>query len=84
MTATPPVAPRHPSAFAPLAIRAFLAIWIANMMSNVGGWMQTTGAAWEMTGLTKDPIYVAGLSAASTLPTSRWAVASECRSQVRI
>ena len=68
MTAAPPVAPRHPSAFAPLAIRPFLAIWIANMMSNVGGWMQTTGAAWEMTGLTKDPIYVAGLSAASTLP----------------
>ena len=68
MTATPSAAPRHPSAFAPLAIRAFLAIWIANMMSNVGGWMQTTGAAWEMTGLTKDPIYVAALSAASTLP----------------
>ena len=68
MTATPSAAPRHPSAFAPLAIRAFLAIWVANMMSNVGGWMQTTGAAWEMTGLTKDPIYVAALSAASTLP----------------
>ena len=68
MTATPPVAPRHPSAFAPLAIPAFLGIWIANALSNVGGWMQTTGAAWEMTGLTKDPIYVAGLSAASTLP----------------
>ena len=68
MTATPPVAPRHPSAFAPLAIPAFLGIWIANALSNVGGWMQTTGAAWEMTGLTKDPIYVAALSAASTLP----------------
>ncbi|MEI6201343.1 MAG: MFS transporter [Enhydrobacter sp.] len=68
MTATPSAASRPPSAFAPLAIRAFLAIWVANMMSNVGGWMQTTGAAWEMTGLTKDPIYVAALSAASTLP----------------
>lgn len=66
---TPPAgAPRHPSAFAPLANRAFLAIWIANMMSNVGGWMQTTGAAWEMTGLTTDPFFVAALAAASTLP----------------
>ncbi len=31
-----------PSAFAPLANRSFLAMWIANLMSNVGGWMQTT------------------------------------------
>lgn len=59
---------RHPSAFAPLANRAFLGIWIANVMSNVGGWMQTTGAAWELTSLTSEPIYVALLSAAGTLP----------------
>ena len=59
---------RHPSAFAPLANRAFLGLWIANLMSNVGGWMQTTGAAWEMTSLTSAPIFVALLSAAGTLP----------------
>ena len=57
-----------PSAFAPLANRSFLAMWIANLMSNVGGWMQTTGAAWEMTSLTQEPIFVALLSAAGTLP----------------
>src|SRR5262249_31923956 len=50
---------RHPSAFAPLANRAFRGIWIANLLGNVGGWMQTTGAAWEMTSLTTEPIYVA-------------------------
>ena len=33
----------HPSAFAPLANRAFLGLWIANLLSNIGGWMQTTG-----------------------------------------
>lgn len=43
-------------------------MWIANLMSNVGGWMQTTGAAWEMTSLTQEPIFVALLAAASTLP----------------
>ena len=58
----------HPSAFAPLANRAFLGLWIANLLSNVGGWMQTTGAAWEMTSLTTEPIFVALLAAAGTLP----------------
>jgi MFS family permease len=68
VTAPATSAASHPSAFAPLAIRAFRAIWIANLLSNVGGWMQTTGAAWEMTSLTSEPIYVATLSAANTLP----------------
>lgn len=56
------------SAFAPLANKSFLAMWIANLMSNIGGWMQTTGAAWEMTSLTQEPIFVALLAAAGTLP----------------
>jgi MFS family permease len=58
----------HPSAFAPLANRAFLALWTANLLSNTGGWMAMTGAAWEMTSLTPEPIFVALLAAASTLP----------------
>jgi predicted MFS family arabinose efflux permease len=56
------------SAFAPLANRSFRAMWIANLMSNIGGWMATTGAAWEMTSLTQEPIFVALLAAAGTLP----------------
>ncbi|MBS0520668.1 MAG: MFS transporter [Proteobacteria bacterium] len=68
MTAPSPAAKQPPSAFAPLANRAFLGLWVANLLSNVGGWMQTTGAAWEMTSLTSEPIFVAALSAASTLP----------------
>ena len=66
-TGTPP-RPRLPSAFAPLTNPAFRGMWIANLLSNVGGWMQTTGAAWEMTSLTSEPIFVALLAAASTLP----------------
>lgn len=68
MTGPIPGAQRHPSAFAPLANRAFRGLWIANLTSNVGGWMQSTGAAWQMTSLTKDPVFVALLAAASTLP----------------
>src|SRR4029077_4163831 len=64
----PPVVARPHSAFAPFANRAFLTLWIANVLSNVGGWMQTTGAAWEMTSLTQEPIFVALLAAAGTLP----------------
>ena len=72
MTAVPPGGsrppPAAPSAFAPLANRAFLGLWVANLLHNIGGWMQTTGAAWEMTSLTAEPIFVALLSAAGTLP----------------
>ncbi|MBS0222774.1 MAG: MFS transporter [Proteobacteria bacterium] len=68
MTEAPSGAKRPASAFAPLANPAFLGLWIANLLSNVGGWMQTTGAAWEMTSLTREPIFVALLSAAGTLP----------------
>jgi MFS family permease len=59
---------QHPSAFAPLRNPVFRGIWIANLLSNVGGWMQTAGAAWEMTSLTTQPIFVALLAAAGTLP----------------
>jgi len=68
LTAPQSGAQRHPSAFAPLANRAFLGLWVANLTSNVGGWMQSTGAAWEMTSLTTDPVFVALLAAAGTLP----------------
>ena len=69
MNAPPPRPPvRPPTAFAPFANRAFLALWMANVLSNVGGWMQSTGAAWEMTSLTPEPIFVALLAAAGSLP----------------
>ena len=68
MTSPPGAATRPASAFAPLANRAFLGLWIANLLSNTGGWMASTGAAWEMTSLTSEPIFVALLAAAGTLP----------------
>src|SRR5258708_10699044 len=41
---------------------------MANVLSNVGGWMQSTGAAWEMPRLTPEPIFGALLAAAGSLP----------------
>ncbi|MCF8533923.1 MAG: MFS transporter [Reyranella sp.] len=64
----PPGAGQPASAFAPFANRTFRLLWGANVLSNIGGWMATTGAAWEMTSLTQEPIFVALLSAASALP----------------
>src|SRR5262249_38032427 len=68
VTETKPAAVHHPAALAPLSNPAFRGIWIANLLSNVGGWMQSTGAAWEMTSLSSDPLFVALLAAAGTLP----------------
>ena len=68
MSASTPGAGRPASAFAPLANRAFRLLWTANVLSNTGGWMATTGAAWEMTSLTPEPIFVALLAASGTLP----------------
>ena len=36
------------SALAPLRIAVFRAIWIASIVSNIGGWMQTVGAQWYL------------------------------------
>ncbi|MBM3644921.1 MAG: MFS transporter [Alphaproteobacteria bacterium] len=67
MTA-PPGGGEPRSAWAPFANRSFLTLWVANVASDIGGWMQTTGAAWEMTSFTSDPLFVALLSVCSTLP----------------
>ncbi|MEU1090787.1 MFS transporter [Streptomyces sp. NPDC005892] len=38
------------SAWAPLAARVFRALWIAQLVSNTGTWMQTVGAQWLLVG----------------------------------
>ncbi|MFF5408629.1 MFS transporter [Streptomyces misionensis] len=38
------------SAWAPLAARVFRALWIAQLVSNTGSWMQTVGAQWLLLG----------------------------------
>ena len=59
--------PPAAGAFAPLRHPAFRALWIANLASNTGMWIQNTGAGWLMTSLAPSPLWVAGtLHAASS------------------
>ncbi|MFD5060362.1 MULTISPECIES: MFS transporter [unclassified Streptomyces] len=37
------------STWKPLRLRAFRTLWIAQIVSNIGGWMQTVGAQWLIT-----------------------------------
>ncbi|GAA4803935.1 MFS transporter [Streptomyces ziwulingensis] len=54
------------SAWAPLAARVFRALWIAQLVSNVGSWMQTVGAQWLLIG--HDATLVTLVQTASSLP----------------
>src|SRR2546430_12417305 len=47
---------------------AFRALWSANVIANVGVWVQTVGGAWLMTTLTTDALPVALMQTATTLP----------------
>ncbi|MEV7285389.1 MFS transporter [Streptomyces sp. NPDC093252] len=51
MTKTPASGGTGPgSAWAPLALPVFRALWIAQFVSSVGTWMQTIGAQWLLVG----------------------------------
>ena len=56
------------SAWAPLKEPLFRSLWAANLISNIGGWMQAVGAAWLMTSLSSSPLMVTMVQAASSLP----------------
>jgi MFS family permease len=43
-------------------------LWIAQLASNVGTWMQMVGAQWLMGSLSSDPLLVALIQTALTLP----------------
>ncbi|MBL1097717.1 MFS transporter [Streptomyces coffeae] len=69
MSATPPPKDPRPapdSAWAPLAARVFRALWIAQLVSNIGSWMQTVGAQWLLIG--HDAALVTLVQTASSLP----------------
>ena len=63
-----------PRAFAPLRHPAFRMLWIANLASNIGLWVQNTGAGWLMTTLDPSPMMVSLVQAASMLPVFLLAV----------
>src|SRR5208283_805571 len=64
--AASPRAARSP--WSPLHNAVFRSLWIATIVSNVGGWMQDVGAGWLMTSLSPSPSMVALVEAADSFP----------------
>jgi MFS family permease len=56
------------SPWRPLRIPLFRNLLIADLVSDIGTFMQSVGAAWLMTSLTTSPMYVALIQTASALP----------------
>src|ERR1700691_992424 len=52
----------------PLRSPTFRNLLAANLVSDIGTFMQSVGAAWLMTSLTKNPLYIALIQTASALP----------------
>ena len=63
-----PTAPA-PSAWAPLRVAAFRTLWIAQLFSLIGTWMQTVGAQWLLVDEPNAPTLVGLVQTAAMLPT---------------
>jgi MFS family permease len=61
-------APDPPSPWRPLGNRLFRNLLAADLISDIGAFMQSVGAAWLMTSLTSSPLYIALIQTASALP----------------
>ena len=60
--------PAATSSWSPLQHPVFRALWLATLVSNMGTFMQSVGAAWLMTSLSTSPAMVALVQAASIFP----------------
>lgn len=56
------------SSWAPFRHPVFAILWTATVISNIGTWMQNAAAGWLMTVLNPDPLIVALVQVATTLP----------------
>ena len=64
--AAPP--PAQLNGFEPLSVPLFRNLWLASIVSNLGGWMQDTAGTWLMTVLTSSPLLIALMQTAAALP----------------
>src|SRR5215475_2313276 len=60
--------PAFSSRLGPFRYASFTALWIATIVSNIGGWMSGTASGWLMTSLNPDPLVVSLVQAAASLP----------------
>ncbi len=56
------------AAFAPFGTPIFRSLWLATLLSNLGGLVQAVAAGWTMTTLTSSEQMVALVTASTTLP----------------
>ena len=68
--------PDRPSILAPFRHETFRLLWIATLMSNLGGLVQSVGAGWMMTTLTDQHSMVALVQASTTLPIMIFSIAA--------
>src|SRR6516165_9361910 len=65
-----PAAPDSPapSAWDALRYPVFRSLWLATVVSNVGGWMSNAASGWLMTSLSPSPLIVSLVQVANSLP----------------
>src|SRR3954469_16538364 len=71
VTTTPiagPESPHAPTAWSPLRIVAYRALWMAQLAGMIGTWMQTVGAQWLLIDEPNASTLVALVQTASLLP----------------
>ncbi|WP_327145732.1 MFS transporter [Nocardia sp. NBC_01327] len=56
------------SAWAPFASKVYRALWVAQLVSNLGTWMQTVGAQWLLVDQPHAALLVSLVQTATTLP----------------
>src|ERR1700688_4068446 len=58
----------------PFRHRAFTVIWIATVVSNIGGWMYSVASGWRMTSLDPNAFIVSMVQVANSLPMFLFAI----------
>src|ERR1700689_3595319 len=63
-----PTSTASPGPWRPLRNSTFRNLLISSLVSDIGTFMQSVGAAWLMTSLTSSPLYIALIQTATALP----------------
>ena len=71
--ATPPPHAAAPAG-SPFRHTAFTVIWVATVVSNIGGWMYNVASGWLMTSLDPNALIVSMVQAANSLPMFLFAI----------
>jgi MFS family permease len=73
-----PLTSSNPQSVAPVGSpfrhRAFTVIWVATVVSNIGGWMYSVASGWLMTSLDPNAFIVSMVQVANSLPMFLFAV----------